>query len=62
VQVAGIGNFARKKLSGVQIGGIINFSNRETNGVQIAGVINYSKKLRGLQIGLINIADTSRRH
>jgi hypothetical protein len=27
--------------------------------VQIAGVFNYSKKLKGVQIGLINIADTS---
>jgi hypothetical protein len=36
-----------------------NVSNKETDGVQIAGVFNYSKKLRGVQIGLINIADTS---
>ena len=27
--------------------------------MQIAGVFNYSKKLRGVQIGLINVADTS---
>jgi hypothetical protein len=59
VQVAGITNFARKKVSGVQIAGVINFSNKETDGVQISGVFNYSKRLRGLQIGLINIADTS---
>jgi len=59
LQTAGIANFARRKLSGVQIGGVANFSNKETNGVQIAGVFNYSKKLKGLQIGLINVADTS---
>jgi carboxypeptidase-like protein len=59
VQVAGVSNFAGRKLSGVQIAGVMNFSNKETNGVQIAGVCNYSKRLRGVQIGLINIADTS---
>jgi hypothetical protein len=59
VQAAGIANFARRKLSGVQFAGVGNVSNKETDGVQIAGVFNYSKKLRGVQIGLINIADTS---
>ena len=58
-QAAGIGNFSKEKVSGVQIGGVANISNKEMNGVQIAGVVNYTKKLRGLQIGLINIADTS---
>jgi hypothetical protein len=59
VQAAGVANFARRKLSGVQFAGVGNVSNKETDGVQIAGVFNYSKKLRGVQIGLINIADTS---
>ncbi|HEX2847863.1 MAG TPA: STN and carboxypeptidase regulatory-like domain-containing protein [Chitinophagaceae bacterium] len=59
VQAAGVANFARKKLSGVQIAGVANISNKETRGVQIAGVLNYSKRLKGLQVGLINIADTS---
>ena len=59
VQAAGVANFARRKLSGAQFAGVGNVSNKETDGVQIAGVSNYSKKLRGVQIGLINIADTS---
>lgn len=58
-QAAGVGNFVNKKMSGVQLAGVVNFSNKETGGVQIAGVINYSKKLKGLQIGLFNIADSS---
>jgi len=58
-QAAGVANFSKEKVSGVQIGGVANISNREMNGVQIAGVVNYTKKLKGLQIGLINIADTS---
>jgi hypothetical protein len=59
VQIAGVGNFSQKKLSGVQIAGVVNFSNKETAGAQVAGVINYTKHLKGVQIGLINIADTS---
>ena len=59
VQAAGVANFARRKLSGAQFAGVGNVSNKETDGVQVAGVFNYSKKLRGVQIGLINIADTS---
>jgi len=59
VQAAGVANFARRKLSGAQFAGVGNISNKETDGVQIAGVFNYSKKLRGVQIGLINVADTS---
>jgi len=58
-QAAGVANFSKEKVSGVQIGGVANISNKEMNGVQIAGVVNYTKKLNGLQIGLINIADTS---
>jgi hypothetical protein len=59
IQLAGIGNFAKKRVEGMQLSGVMNFSNRETDGVQIAGVFNYSKRLKGLQIGLINVADTS---
>src|SRR4029079_14552216 len=59
VQAAGVANFARRKLSGVQLAGVGNVSNKETDGVQIAGVFNYSKKLKGVQIGLIIVADTS---
>jgi hypothetical protein len=59
MQLAGIGNFAKKRVGGMQLSGVMNFSNKETDGVQIAGVVNYSKRLKGLQIGLINIADTS---
>lgn len=59
MQVAGVANFANKKMSGIQVAGVINFSNKETSGTQISGVFNYTKKLKGVQIGLINISDTS---
>ncbi|WP_165958007.1 carboxypeptidase-like regulatory domain-containing protein [Segetibacter sp. 3557_3] len=59
IQVAGVSNFTKEKVGGVQIAGIGNLANREMDGVQIAGIFNYAKRLRGVQIGLINIADTS---
>jgi hypothetical protein len=58
-QMAGIGNFSKGKIKGWQAAGVFNFSNKEIKGGQIAGIINYTKKLKGVQIGLINIADTS---
>lgn len=59
IQLAGIGNFTRRKTKGIQIAGIGNFSKTEVTGVQLAGVLNYTKRLKGLQIGLINISDVS---
>lgn len=59
VQVAGVGSFSREKVSGVQIGGVGNIANRDMHGLQVGGVFNYAKRLKGVQIGLINIADTS---
>lgn len=59
LQIAGVGNFAKKKVNGWQIAGVVNYSNQEIKGAQVSGVINYAKKLKGMQIGLINIADTS---
>lgn len=59
LQLAGISNFARKRTTGLQIAGIANISIREMKGVQVGGVFNYARKLKGVQVGLINISDTS---
>ena len=59
MQAASIVNFAHKKVTGVQLAGIGNFANRELNGVQASAIFNYAKKLKGVQIGLINVSDTS---
>ncbi|WP_205514695.1 hypothetical protein [Longitalea arenae] len=59
LQAANIVNFAHKKVSGVQLAAIGNFANREMSGAQLGVIFNYAKKLRGLQVGLINISDTS---
>ncbi len=59
MQVGGVANFSKKKVSGMQVAGVANFSNKQMDGVQVAGVFNYAKKLKGVQIGLVNICDTS---
>lgn len=59
VQAANIVNFAHKQVSGVQLATIGNFANRELNGAQLSVLFNYAKRLRGLQIGLINVSDSS---
>lgn len=75
LQVAGMGNISRGGLSGVQIGGAFNYRKKggkgiqiagggnitedTVRGVQIAGAFNYTKVLHGLQIGVVNIADSS---
>jgi len=58
-QLAGVGNFAKEKVAGAQVAGVVNISAKEMDGVQISGVFNYAKKLKGVQIGLINISDSS---
>jgi len=59
VQIAGITNFTNHKTNGAQIAGIANISSRGVSGAQFAGIFNYTRRLKGLQIGLINVSDTS---
>ncbi len=59
LQLAGVSNYANRTVKGMQIASVANINPAETRGVQISGIVNYSRRLRGLQIGLINIADTS---
>ncbi len=58
-QASGVVNYVRQKTNGVQISGVANISGKEVKGVQVSGVVNYTKKLNGVQLGLINICDTS---
>lgn len=59
MQAAGVANFSNQKIYGWQIAGVGNIANRKINGVQIAGVFNYATHLKGVQIGLINVSDSS---
>ncbi len=58
-QFAGITNFTNKKTTGLQVAGIGNFSRRNFTGIQAAGIFNYAGMLHGLQVGLVNVADSS---
>ncbi len=57
-QLAGLINVNYGKSSKIQAAGLINVSTHEVEGAQISGLVNYTKKLKGLQLGLINVSDT----
>lgn len=59
MQMAGGVNSAKEGIKGIQIAGIGNLSHTKTKGIQIGGLFNYSKNLKGVQVGLVNVADTS---
>jgi len=59
LQAAGVANYTHEKFRGLQLAGVANVNNNTVMGLQVAGVFNYTKHLKGLQLGLINIADTS---
>ena len=59
IQVASFGNIVSRNMRGMQIGGFGNIVSREARGAQLSLLFNYAKSLRGFQIGLVNIADTS---
>jgi len=58
VQAAGFSNLVQGNFAGVQLAGTVNVVRERTDGVQVSGLINYTKRLRGVQIGVINLADT----
>ena len=54
-QIAGIANTADS--ANIQIAGIANYA-RNVNGTQISGWVNVAKRVKGCQIGIINISDS----
>ncbi len=59
VQIAGVYNRVAGDMDGVQMSDLVNITKGKTQGVQIAGLLNKTHHLNGIQIGLINIADSS---
>lgn len=57
-QVAGLLNRAHKSVGGGQIAGLGNVTRDSVGGFQIAGLFNRAGYASGLQIGLVNLADT----
>lgn len=56
IQAAGITNVNTGKFKGAQVAGISNFNGGDLQGAQI-GLINRAKKVKGFQLGLINISN-----
>jgi len=59
VQAAGLLNLVGGTVSGVQIAGYQNICKDTVRGLQISGVFNKARYLKGVQIGLFNVADSS---
>lgn len=59
LQVGGVANYQNKNVGGFQLAGVGNIAGGQMKGFQVGGIFNYAKKLKGVQFGLINIADTS---
>ncbi|HTF17649.1 MAG TPA: STN and carboxypeptidase regulatory-like domain-containing protein [Chryseolinea sp.] len=57
-QGAGVMNFSAGNVTGAQGGGMINFAAKKLTGAQVSGVLNYATDVHGLQLGLVNIADS----
>lgn len=57
-QLAGLRNKTYGDVIGVQMAGLINVAKGDVNGVQASAVFNRAKKVKGVQIGFVNIADT----
>ena len=58
-QVSGLFNLNGRHIQGAQVSGLGNVNGGTLNGIQLSSLFNYTKKLKGVQIGLVNIADTS---
>ena len=58
-QIAGVNNRALGSVGGVQLSGFINKAYGQVSGLQISGLNNEAHQLKGVQIGLVNVADSS---
>ncbi len=57
-QAAGFANVTHGDSKGGQVAGFANVATDDVHGAQIAGFINVAKKVKGVQIGVINYADS----
>lgn len=59
LQAAGVINIAHGGVNGVQAAGVMNLNDSMVTGAQLSPILNIGKKIRGTQIGLVNMADSS---
>ncbi|WP_143307029.1 STN domain-containing protein [Chitinophaga vietnamensis] len=58
-QVSGVVSHVRGDADGTQVSSVGNIVNGTLNGAQVSVIFNYARKMNGIQVGLVNIADTS---
>lgn len=58
-QIGGLSSYAKGNVGGFQISGLSSFAKGDVKGFQISGICNKAHHLKGMQIGLVNIADSS---
>jgi hypothetical protein len=58
LQGSGFANLAMGGVQGAQLSGFANLAAGDVKGVQASAFFNYAKKVKGLQLGIINIADS----
>ncbi len=61
MQLSGLANYSGGSVNGMQLTGAANITAADMKGVQLSGFLNYAKTIDGVQIGIINVADSSTR-
>jgi hypothetical protein len=56
-QLAGVGNFVGGSFHGLQSAGVFNYASR-MEGTQISGLLNIARVFKGVQISVVNLADS----
>jgi hypothetical protein len=59
LQLAGVTNTALDSVKGLQLAGFINKAKSRVRGLQISALDNEAHLLKGVQIGLVNVVDSS---
>ncbi len=57
-QLAGVLNTTIGNVNGAQVAGVLNACTGEVRGAQVSAVLNVAKKVRGMQVALINVSDS----
>ncbi len=57
-QAAGFINVAKGNMKGGQVAGFLNTAGKDAQGFQVSGFLNVAKRLQGIQVGIINVADS----
>ncbi len=59
LQLAGVHNRALDTVKGIQLSFFTNQAERQLSGLQISTIHNRTQRLKGVQVGIVNVADTS---